>query len=303
MAQLKAVQDGTATSSAAGTASSSTAATATKASKSSVAAVAAPSASSTASSTSSASGTSTSGTASASEVASLAPDLGATAGNNPDGTGNCDGAVDGADGKPILVPCSVRISLFLHLPLYPCLRSYGPVEYNRLFSDLCVQCPPDNATYIASLQANVAAGFAVNNTVVAVPFPTDDSSASQATRINAALVTLQNLEGAGKGCPASSTTLLVSVLFPCSDHDFSAIVLEVSDTDFGWVGNVGAVEDCSVRCINDYRRLPSNVSPSDGPHIHAIPPYHHTRIPTHEDLHINLIISTSGFRVLSSQAR
>lgn len=76
-----------------------------------------------------------------------------------------------------------------------------------------VQCPPDNATYIAALQANVAAGFAVNNTVVAVPFPTDDSSASLATRINAALVTLQNLEGAGKGCPGSSTTLVVSVFF------------------------------------------------------------------------------------------
>lgn len=75
-----------------------------------------------------------------------------------------------------------------------------------------MQCPPDNATYIASLQANVAAGFAVNNTAVAVQFPTDDSSASLATRINAALVTLQNLEGSGKGCPASSTTLLVSVL-------------------------------------------------------------------------------------------
>lgn len=155
-----------------------------------------------------------------------------------------------------------------------------------------MQCPPDNATYIAALQANVAAGFAVNNTVVAVPFPTDDSSASQATRINAALVTLQNLEGAGKGCPASSTTLLVSVLFPCPDHDFSAIVFEVSDTDFGWVGNVGAVEDCSVRCINDYRRLPSNVSPSDGPHIHGIPPYHHTRIPTQ---HTRASTLTSSF--------
>jgi hypothetical protein len=43
---------------------------------------------------------------------------------------------------------------------------------------------------------------------VAVTFPEDDSKASQLARIQAALVTLQNLEGPGVGCPASSTTLV-----------------------------------------------------------------------------------------------
>jgi hypothetical protein len=56
----------------------------------------------------------------------------------------------------------------------------------------------------------VAAGHAVNNPSVAVTFPTDDSNASKAARIQASLVTLQNLKGPGVGCPAASTTLRVS---------------------------------------------------------------------------------------------
>jgi hypothetical protein len=50
--------------------------------------------------------------------------------------------------------------------------------------------------------------MAVNNPSVKVAFPTDNSKESQSVRINAALVTLQNLNGSGKGCPAVSTTLL-----------------------------------------------------------------------------------------------
>lgn len=99
-----------------------------------------------------------------------------------------------------------------------------------------MQCPPDNATYIASLQANVAAGFAVNNTAVAVQFPTDDSSASLATRINAALVTLQNLEGSGKGCPASSTTLLVSVLLRWIVVSVLSLCLKYMILIVDWIG-------------------------------------------------------------------
>lgn len=36
----------------------------------------------------------------------LAPELGFKSGLNPTGTGDCDGAVNGADGKPVKVPCS-----------------------------------------------------------------------------------------------------------------------------------------------------------------------------------------------------
>ena len=36
----------------------------------------------------------------------LAPELGFKSGLNPTGTGDCDGAVKGADGKPIKVPCA-----------------------------------------------------------------------------------------------------------------------------------------------------------------------------------------------------
>lgn len=45
------------------------------------------------------------------------------------GTGDCDGAVNGANGQPVKVPCS---------------------------------CPPPQDTYIAALTTNVQAGKAVN---------------------------------------------------------------------------------------------------------------------------------------------
>jgi hypothetical protein len=107
-------------------------------------------------------------------VAALAPSLGHQAGINPTGTGNCDGAVNGPNGLPIEVPCS---------------------------------CPPDQANFITALQANVAAGHAVNNPNVPFSFPLDGSTPSKIARIQASLVTLQNLNGPGVGCPASSTTL------------------------------------------------------------------------------------------------
>ncbi|KZT37355.1 hypothetical protein SISSUDRAFT_1048569 [Sistotremastrum suecicum HHB10207 ss-3] len=109
-----------------------------------------------------------------SEIAALAPALGFTAGINPTGTGNCDGAVNGADGKPIPVPCS---------------------------------CPPSQDVYISALQANVHAGHATNNPPVSINFPTDSSTASQAARVEAAIITMQNLNGPGVGCPVVSTTL------------------------------------------------------------------------------------------------
>lgn len=107
------------------------------------------------------------------QVATLAPPLGWQAGINPDGTGNCDGAVNGTNGKPILIPC---------------------------------QCPPDQAHYIANLTANIRAGHVILNPTVQLTFPTDNTTASQNARLNAAAVTIQNLNGAGKGCPIVSTT-------------------------------------------------------------------------------------------------
>lgn len=59
-----------------------------------------------------------------------------------------------------------------------------------------------------ALVKNVQAGLAINNPTVKVGYPGDDSKQSQSARINAALITLQNLNGPGKGCPAASTTLV-----------------------------------------------------------------------------------------------
>ncbi|THH05162.1 hypothetical protein EW145_g5000 [Phellinidium pouzarii] len=108
------------------------------------------------------------------QIDALTPRLGFSSGVNPTGTGNCDGAVNGANGQPIEVPCS---------------------------------CPPARDVFIQSLAQDIAAGHAVNNPSVSVSFPTDNSTSSQITRIQSSLVALQNLNGPGQGCPAASTTL------------------------------------------------------------------------------------------------
>ena len=40
------------------------------------------------------------------QIDALTPQFGFSAGVNPKGNGNCDGAVDGPDGTPVQVPCS-----------------------------------------------------------------------------------------------------------------------------------------------------------------------------------------------------
>ncbi|KAF5314949.1 hypothetical protein D9619_007392 [Psilocybe cf. subviscida] len=124
------------------------------------------------STTSSSSSSSTSKSTSSGVDPSLVPQFGLAAGLNPTGTGDCDG-IPNAQGVPIKIPCS---------------------------------CPPDRTSFIQSLSANVAAGHAVNNPTIQVSFPTDNSKASKLARLNAAVVTLQNLRGPGVGCPAASTT-------------------------------------------------------------------------------------------------
>jgi hypothetical protein len=99
--------------------------------------------------------------------AALVPEFGVTAGQSPNGSGSCVGI------NNILIPCT---------------------------------CPPDRNTFLASLSANVANGHDVNNPAIAAPFPTDSSAESNVIRIQTAISTLQNLNGAGVGCPAASTT-------------------------------------------------------------------------------------------------
>ncbi|KAI0265539.1 hypothetical protein BC834DRAFT_924199 [Gloeopeniophorella convolvens] len=115
-----------------------------------------------------------SGTPTPAQITALAPQLGFSAGKNPTGTGDCDGAVNGANGQPIKVPCA---------------------------------CPPPQDVFNQHLVGDVLAGQAVNNPSVKVSYPLDNSVQSQLARVNTALVSLQNLNGSGKGCPAVSTTL------------------------------------------------------------------------------------------------
>lgn len=55
--------------------------------------------------------------------------------------------------------------------------------------------------------ANAVAGKALKNPTVKISFPTGNSVDDQKKRITASFITLQNLNGPGKGCPGVSTTL------------------------------------------------------------------------------------------------
>ncbi|KAG6879337.1 hypothetical protein C0992_003471 [Termitomyces sp. T32_za158] len=124
---------------------------------------------------------------------SLVPEFGVTAGVNPTGTGDCDGTTNSA-GNIVKIPCS---------------------------------CPPDRTSFLQSLNANVNAGKVVNNPSVSVTFPTDDSKDSQLARMQSAIVTLQNLNGPGIGCPAASTTFLAQQK---AIQDGTAIALSTTST-------------------------------------------------------------------------
>lgn len=90
--------------------------------------------------------------------------------------GDCDGAVKGPNGQPIKIPCA---------------------------------CPPDRQAVIDALNRNLSAGRVVNNPgIPPLKFPTGNSPGDKIARITAVLITLQNLNGPGKGCPAVSTTLM-----------------------------------------------------------------------------------------------
>jgi len=108
----------------------------------------------------------------------LVPQFGITPGVNPTGTGNCDGTTNAA-GAVIEIPCS---------------------------------CPPDRNSFIQALNANVAAGHPVNNPGLgAFVFSDDPSPEFDSQRLTSSIVTLQNLFGAGVGCPAASTTFVAQL--------------------------------------------------------------------------------------------
>ena len=66
-------------------------------------------------------------------------------------------------------------------------------------------CPPPKQQFIDKLNQFVQAGNAFR---APTPFPEDDSKQSQIIRLQTSIITLQNLNGAGVGCPAASTTFL-----------------------------------------------------------------------------------------------
>ena len=63
-------------------------------------------------------------------IRSLAPALGFQSGVNPTGTGDCDGAVNGADGKPVKVPCACPPpqNVYLDVRYLSLLSSHGWVR-------------------------------------------------------------------------------------------------------------------------------------------------------------------------------
>lgn len=65
-------------------------------------------------------------------------------------------------------------------------------------------CPPSRASFLAALDKNVAAGSVQGEKVQFSNDAGDQSAATNKQRATAMLVTLQNLTGAGVGCPAAS---------------------------------------------------------------------------------------------------
>ena len=122
----------------------------------------------------------------------LVPQFGLAAGLNPTGTGDCDG-IRNAAGQVIKIPCSCPPNRDVFIKVSSTSQFHGTRAHSACFKDL---------------SANVAAGKVINNPSVTVSFPTDNSKAAQLARLQAAIVTLQNLNGPGKGCPAASTTFL-----------------------------------------------------------------------------------------------
>lgn len=103
---------------------------------------------------------------------SLVPDFGVKANTNPGAkqVGSCDGFA-AASNAVTLIPCS---------------------------------CPPSRASFLAALDRNVAAGQVQGTPVRFNNDAADQSVAANQQRATAMLVTLQNLNGAGVGCPAAS---------------------------------------------------------------------------------------------------
>lgn len=140
---------------------------------SSTANAASPSTPAPAASTSSAATATATGALTLDLVNQLAPDLGGQPNTNPNSAGDCDGPRQ-PNGQIPKVPCA---------------------------------CPPLRNEYINQLFANIQAGHALNNPSVGVSFPTGNTVQDKHDRITAAVITLQNLNGPGKGCPTVSTTL------------------------------------------------------------------------------------------------
>lgn len=65
-------------------------------------------------------------------------------------------------------------------------------------------CPPSRASFLAALDKNVAAGSVQGDKIQFNNDASDQSAATNKQRATAMLVTLQNLNGAGVGCPAAS---------------------------------------------------------------------------------------------------
>lgn len=102
----------------------------------------------------------------------LVPDFGVVAGTNANAqqVGSCDGFAAATNAK-VLIPCT---------------------------------CPPSRDSFLAALNMNVAAGSVQGTPVQFNNNAADQSAATNQQRGTAMLVTLQNLFGPGKGCPAAS---------------------------------------------------------------------------------------------------
>lgn len=142
--------------------------------------------------------TCTGGSGTTNNAGQAAPSNGAPSNGTTGGGGNASGNID-----PSLVPdFGVAQNVNANAKQQGSCDGFNAASNSVVL--ISCSCPPSRATFLAALNKNVAAGSVQGDKVTFNNDASDQSAATNKQRATAMLVTLQNLNGAGVGCPAAS---------------------------------------------------------------------------------------------------
>lgn len=104
----------------------------------------------------------------------------------------------------------------------------------------------------------------IENPSVQLTFPSDNSTASQLARIDACLVTLQNLNGTGVGCPASSTTFVAQQKAIAAESSSPSAATPAATTAVSSVAAVASATSTSTAASSASSGVDPNLVPQFG---------------------------------------